>query len=103
MRRPNLLSQRLRVFVTLCAFLLCWTANAAESDRPNILYIALEDITPMMGCYGDAYAKTPNIDKLASEGVRFDNAITQNPICTPSRMCFIFHTLPVSEVAETTR
>ena len=33
--------------------------NATATDRPNILYIALEDITPMMGCYGDTYAKTP--------------------------------------------
>jgi N-sulfoglucosamine sulfohydrolase len=89
MRRPNLLSQRLRVFVTLCAFLLCWTANAAESDRPNILYIALEDITPMMGCYGDAYAKTPNIDKLASEGIRYTNAHSVAPVCSVSRSSIV--------------
>ena len=49
----------LSVLTLLCA------CTASAADRPNILYIALEDITPMMGCYGDTYAKTPNFDQLA--------------------------------------
>jgi hypothetical protein len=40
-------------------FALLFLSSAFADDRPNILYIALEDITPMMGCYGDEYAKTP--------------------------------------------
>ena len=82
-------SHRLRVFVPLCAILLCSTASAAESDRPNILYIALEDITPMMGCYGDAYAKTPNFDKLAEEGIRYMNAHAVAPVCSVSRSSIV--------------
>ena len=58
----------LSVLTLLCA------CTASAADRPNILYIALEDITPMMGCYGDTYAKTPNFDQLAAESVRYTHA-----------------------------
>ena len=61
----------------------------AEANRPNILYIALEDITPMMGCYGDDYAKTPNFDKLAEEGIRYTNAHSVAPVCSVSRSSIV--------------
>jgi len=47
-----------------------WTA-AAEVERPNILWITAEDISPDLGCYGDPQARAPNLDRLAAEGVRF--------------------------------
>lgn len=54
--------------------------------RPNILWIMLDDCRyDTVGCYGRSWAVTPNIDKLAQEGVRFDTAIVQNPVCVPSR------------------
>ena len=59
--------------------------SKAAGANPNILYIALEDITPMMGCYGDTYAKTPNFDKLAEEGIRYMNAHAVAPVCSVSR------------------
>ena len=59
----------LSVLTLLCA------CTASAADRPNILYIALEDITPMMGCYGDTYAKTPNFDQLAAESVRYTQVV----------------------------
>ena len=56
---------------------------------PNVLFIISDQHNAkVMGHKGHPDAETPNLDRLASEGVRFDNAITQNPICTPSRMSF---------------
>lgn len=55
-------------------------------DRPNILWISNHDSSAWnYGCYGDRYAHTPNIDRLAAEGVRYANAFTAGPICSPSR------------------
>jgi len=56
-----------------------------KNKRPNILWISTEDISPHLGCYGDAVARTPNIDKLASQGVRFNNVFTTAAICAPCR------------------
>jgi len=62
-------------------------ARAAGKDRrrPNILWISAEDISPTLGCYGDEYATTPNLDEFASEGVRYDAAFTHAPVCAPAR------------------
>ncbi|NIJ45326.1 arylsulfatase A-like enzyme [Wenyingzhuangia heitensis] len=53
--------------------------------KPNILFIAVDDLRPELGCYGSKEAITPNIDKLASQGVLFNNAYCQQAICGPSR------------------
>jgi N-sulfoglucosamine sulfohydrolase len=53
--------------------------------RPNILWISTEDLSPHLGCYGDLVAKTPNIDRLAAQGVRFTNAFTSAAISAPVR------------------
>lgn len=63
-------------------------ANAwgqAQEKRPNILWISTEDLSPHMGCYGDKVAQTPNIDRLASQGVRFTNVFTTAAISAPCR------------------
>ncbi|MBB14753.1 hypothetical protein CMK22_05740 [Candidatus Poribacteria bacterium] len=55
-------------------------------SKPNILWISNHDSSAWnYGCYGDRYAHTPNIDRLAAEGVRYTNAFTAGPICSPSR------------------
>ena len=55
-------------------------------DKPNFLWISNHDSSAWnYGCYGDQYADTPNIDRLATEGVRYTNAFTAGPICSPSR------------------
>jgi len=53
--------------------------------RPNILWISTEDLSPHLGCYGDELAKTPNIDKLASQGIRYTNVFTTAAISAPCR------------------
>ena len=60
------------------------------SQRPNVLFILSDQHNAkVLGHQGHPDVQTPALDRMASEGVRFDNAVTQNPICTPSRMCYI--------------
>ena len=54
-------------------------------QRPNILFIAVDDLRPELGCYGDGHVKSPNIDSLARESVTFTQAHCQQPVCNPSR------------------
>jgi len=70
--------------------------GAVPADRPNILWISLEDITPMMGCYGDGYARTPVFDKLAAEGIRYTSAHSIAPVCSVSRSSIITGMYPSS-------
>ncbi|UCH13272.1 MAG: sulfatase-like hydrolase/transferase [Bacteroidales bacterium] len=53
--------------------------------QPNILWISCEDISPRLGCYGDNVAHTPNIDRLASQGIKYTNVYTSAPVCAPCR------------------
>ena len=60
------------------------------SQQPNLLYIHSDQHNPAVtGCYGDSLVQTPHLDKLASEGVTFDNTYCPSPICTPSRMSML--------------
>ena len=62
---------------------------SAQQKKPNIIWITCEDISPFIGAYGDQLIKTPNIDQLAKEGIRFNNVYTAAGVCAPSRSSFI--------------
>ena len=64
-------------------------AEPGEVERPNILWITAEDMSATLGCYGDPYATTPNIDRLAEESCRYTHAFATSPVCSPSRSCLI--------------
>jgi len=61
----------------------------ASNKKKNVLFIIVEDLKTIMGCYGNPLVKTPNIDRLAQMGVKFDRAYCQYPICNPSRSSFM--------------
>jgi len=69
----------------LCFITVLLSSVSAAADRPNILFIAIDDLRPELGCYGSPIAKSPNLDKLAGEGLLFNRAYCQQAICSPSR------------------
>lgn len=58
-------------------------------EKPNILWIVAEDLSPALGCYGHPDARTPNLDALAKESLLFTHAFAASPVCSPSRSCLI--------------
>ena len=76
-------------YLLICISLLAFafpSAPAAAADRPNVLFILCDDLRPAaVGCYGSAHVKTPHIDALAADGVRFANAFCTTSLCSPSR------------------
>jgi iduronate 2-sulfatase len=65
--------------------LLLSICKVVAADKPNVLLVLVDDLKPALGCYGDAAAKTPNLDRLASRGMRFDLAYCNQAVCAPSR------------------
>ncbi len=83
------------VFVTLPVSLASRVLGAPP-NRPNILWITCEDTCPDLGCYGDAYARTPNLDAFAKQGVRYANAFSISGVCAPSRSAIITGMYPTT-------
>ncbi len=75
------------LLATLALLTACGVAGA--DDRPNILWITAEDASAALGCYGDEYAITPNVDEFATESTRYTHAFATAPVCSPSRSCLI--------------
>ena len=72
-------------FIPFLVLILGLASPAVSEDKPNILFISVDDLAASLGCYGDLIAKTPHIDHLAATGVRFDRAYNQLPLCNPTR------------------
>jgi len=67
--------------------LSAFSASAAQEKKPNIIFILSDDLGfNQIGAYGDTVIKTPNLDKMANNGIRFDQAYAGNPVCSPSRV-----------------
>lgn len=79
-----------QIFYITSIFIFCLYACSNQKKdtiktKPNILFIPVDDLRPELGCYGNEYIKTPNIDKLAEEGVVFTRTYCQQAVCNPSR------------------
>jgi iduronate 2-sulfatase len=73
------------IWLSIFVLLEIFVRGASAADRPNVLLICVDDLKPMLGCYGDMTAKSPNIDSLAGHGVQFDRAYCNQAVCAPSR------------------
>ena len=84
-------SEIIRALTTGCLVLGAFACNqppernVPASGPPNVLFIPVDDLRPELGCYGAAHAVTPQIDRLAAEGVLFERAYCQSAVCNPSR------------------
>src|SRR5689334_5820910 len=86
----------MKKFLALLLILFDAAGLNAADNRPNIVWIVGEDMGPELGCYGDAQAITPNMDRLAREGARFTHCFTHAPVCAPSRSGLITGQYPTT-------
>jgi arylsulfatase A-like enzyme len=84
-------------FLMLCLFIIGSANFCTAQKQPNILFIMVDDLRPELGCYGSPQIKTPNIDKLASQGTLFNNAYCNIPVCGASRASLLTGILPTKE------
>lgn len=75
----------LRLLPCLAVALAATVLSAAESKRPNVLLICVDDLKPLLGCYGDKLVQSPAIDRLAGRGLLFERAYCNQAVCSPSR------------------
>ena len=69
----------------MALFALALPLALAAAERPNVLFIAVDDMRPEMGCYGNSVVQTPNMDRLAKSGMIFTHAYCQQAVCSPTR------------------
>jgi N-sulfoglucosamine sulfohydrolase len=88
MKRRDFIKNTAIATLTVPALTHVW-ANDEKKESPNILWIMLEDWCPDLSCYGTKGVHTPNIDKLASAGIRYTHAFTTAPVCSASRSAML--------------
>src|SRR5215207_7796380 len=85
---------RYQLFLGLLAIALA--GPVAATERPNVLVICVDDLKPMLGCYGDSSIKSPNIDALAERGLLFKWAYCNQAVCSPSRNALLTSLRPTT-------
>lgn len=102
----SICKEKMRIYGFLLTLLmLCVTLSACDQSEPlapersqyNVLFIAIDDLRPELGCYGDTPVISPNIDKFASEGLVFNRAYCQVPTCGASRASMLTGIMPTSQ------
>ncbi|MEL7589031.1 MAG: sulfatase-like hydrolase/transferase [Prolixibacteraceae bacterium] len=104
MKCTDYLFSNIKLAVTLIPVLSAGMAEAGHlvrqtpktGEKLNILWLSCEDISPLLGCYGTKGIETPNIDRLAREGIRYTHAYAATGVCAPSRSSIITGMYPVS-------
>ena len=79
----------LRISLLFFIVIITQSCKTETKEKPNIIWLNVEDLSPMLGAYGDEYATTPNLDQMATEGVLFTNAYATAPICAPARSAMV--------------
>ncbi len=77
------------LIVTIFIFFFAFVFSLEGADKKNVLLILVDDLKPALGCYGDPLAITPNMDKLADRGIRFELAYCNQSVCAPSRFALM--------------
>lgn len=91
----RIVNSLLRVVCLSVMCLACDRTPAAERQRPNLVFILTDNQGAWtLGCYGNPDLRTPHIDRLAAEGIRFTRALSSNPVCSPTRATFLTGLLP---------
>lgn len=96
MTTPHRHTVRTKVFllVGLLVLGIASPAQARDKPKPNVLFIAIDDLRPELGCYGARHIHSPHIDRLAQRGVLFNRAYCQCPVCGPSRASLLLGVYP---------
>ena len=81
----NSIMKNLILYFALALLVCACQAVEEPEEKPNILFIAIDDLRPELGCYGSPIAVTPNLDRIAEDGLLFNRAYCQEAICSPSR------------------
>ena len=97
------ISASMRAAVTLIAASFLATAAAAETPRPNVLWLIIEDAGPDFGCYGNPDVYTPHLDRFAAESCVFRRAFATAPVCSPARSAMMTGTYASSFGAQNHR
>ncbi len=96
MNARNFAAGRFARCLIRCLLCLPWLTQAADAPKPNVLFIAVDDLKPLLGCYGDKVIKSPNIDRLAARGVVFERAYCNQAVCAPSRNALLTSVRPTT-------